>query len=166
MRTRFGVAAIALLLSACAPSSAGAPRSAPGFALPSLDGRTVTLREFRGRPVVLNFWATWCAPCRIETPWLVALEAKYRAKGVQFLGISLDDAGARGDVRNFAAKFGVVYPVLLGNPSVADAYGGVRMMPQTFFIGADGTIASSTIGVTSAADFEAAVRRLLPAGGS
>ena len=119
------------------------------------------LSDLRGRPVLLNFWASWCAPCRIETPWLVALYRSYRARGVAFLGVSLDEAGERSAVADFAKRMGMDYPVLLGTRDVADAYGGVRLMPQTFFVSRSGMVVNSTIGITSKADLDTAIRGLM-----
>jgi len=155
------LATLLLLCGACTAGSNTRRRTAPDFTLPSLDGKMVTLAQFRGRPIVLNFWATWCAPCNVETPWLVQLDAAYRSKGVEFIGVSLDDAGEQQRVADFVRKYRVPYSILLGTPSVADAYGGVRLMPQTFFIAADGTIVRSTIGITNNADLEAAVRNIV-----
>ena len=162
MTRRSALAALTVLGAGCAASSARGrmPQEAPDFELPSLGGGRVRLSRFRGRPVVLNFWATWCAPCRIETPWLVGLYAAYRARRVEFLGVSLDEPGERRAVVDFATSMGVTYPVLLGTRSVADAYGGVRLMPQTFFISGAGAIAYSTIGITTRDDIEAAIRRV------
>lgn len=109
--------------------------------------------------MLLNFWASWCAPCRIETPWLVELYRTYRARGVEFLGISLADDRQR--AADFAKRNGITYPVLFGTSDVADAYGGVRLMPQTFFISSRGTIAASIIGITGKDDIEARIRALL-----
>jgi peroxiredoxin len=131
-------------------------RTAPDFALPSLDGQTRRLSDLRGRPVLLNFWASWCAPCRIETPWLVELYRRYRAGGVEFLGVSLDDD--RKHAVDFAKLMEIDYPVLFGTRDVANAYGGVRLMPQTFFISRTGAILDSTIGITSERDIETAIR--------
>ena len=102
--------------------------SAPDFELRSLDGRTVQLSTLRGKPVLLNFWATWCAPCRVEMPWLVELDQQYRPQGVQIIGVSLDDPDAEQDVAKFIAQVGVHYTILIGDSSVADTYGGVRFL--------------------------------------
>jgi cytochrome c biogenesis protein CcmG/thiol:disulfide interchange protein DsbE len=134
---------------------------APDFELRSLDGHRVTLSELRGRPVLLNFWATWCAPCRVEMPWLVQFDQQYRSHGVQIIGVSLDDSGAERDVAVFANDKGVKYNVLFGNSSVADAYGGVRFMPQSFFIDREGKITKTSIGLTSRKDLENGIKALL-----
>jgi len=119
------------------------------------------LSGFRGHPVILNFWATWCAPCRVETPWLVQLDRRYRANGVQILGVSLDDVGSEQAVATFNKEQGIHYPVLLGNSSVADAYGGVRFMPQSFFIDGEGAIKKTTVGMTDKEELDNNVQELL-----
>ena len=160
MTRRTALGACIILVAGCAapPRHEPAANLAPDFALPSLEGPTRHLSDFRGRPVLLNFWASWCAPCRIETPWLVELYATYRARGVEFLGVSLADDRQR--VADFATSNGINYPVLFGTSDVADAFGGVRLMPQTFFISRGGSIVNSTVGITSKADIDAAIRRL------
>ena len=134
---------------------------APDFELPALDGSRLRLSGLRGRPVLLNFWATWCAPCRVEMPWLVELDKQYRAQGVQIIGVSLDDSGSQAKVARFAQERGVQYPVLSGNAEVADAYGGVRFLPQTFFIDRKGKITNSRLGMPYRAQLEKAIQELV-----
>ena len=134
---------------------------APDFELRSLDGRSLRLSELSGKPVLLNYWATWCAPCRIEMPWLVELDEKYRAQGLQIVGVSMDDASAAQQVVTFVKERGVNYEILLGNSATADAYGGVRFMPQSFFLDADGQIIKATTGLTDKKDLEDASKTLL-----
>src|SRR5438105_1885112 len=126
---------------------------APDFELKSLDGRTVRLSDFRGKVVVLNFWATWCAPCRVETPWLVDLYRQYKEQGLEVVGISMDD-GEQEHVAEFAKELGINYTVLLGNHAVGDAYGGLRFLPQTFFIDRNGKIIKRSFGIKSKCDLE------------
>jgi peroxiredoxin len=134
---------------------------APDFELLSLGGSRVKLLDLRGQPVLLNFWATWCEPCRVEMPWLVEIDEKYRAQGLRIVGVSMDDSGAVQKVAAFAKEKGVKYQVLLGNSSTADAYGGVRFMPQSFFIDAEGKITKTTIGLTAKKDLEDGAQALL-----
>lgn len=134
---------------------------APDFELLSLDGSRVKLSDLHGQPVLLNFWATWCAPCRVEMPWLVVIDQQYRIQGLRVIGVSMDDSGATQKVAAFAKEKGVKYQVLLGNSSTADAYGGVRFMPQSFFIDAEGKITKTTIGLTGKKDLEDGARALL-----
>ena len=100
-------------------------------------------------------------PLRAIGRWLVELYGVYHSQGVEFIGISIDDPGQQDAIKAFIGSAGVNYTILLGNTAAADAYGGVRLMPQTFLIARDGTLVDSTIGITSKADVDAAVRRLL-----
>ena len=134
---------------------------APDFELHSLDRTTVKLSALRGKPVLLNFWATWCTPCRVEMPWLVELDEKYRTQGLQMVGISMDDPGITQDIIAFAKDRGVKYRVLLGGSSTADAYGGVRFMPQSFFIDPDGKILKTTTGITDKKDRQDGAKALV-----
>ncbi len=86
---------------------------APEFALQSLDGKTIHLSDFRGKAVLLNFWATWCEPCKIEMPWFVELQKEYGPEGLQIVGVAMDDASAQ-DIAKFAQNLGVNYPILIG----------------------------------------------------
>ena len=163
-----GVVVAALLLygvarwsrQPAAGAGGSAPRPAPGFTLQSLDGRTVRLSDFHGKAVVLNFWATWCAPCRVEMPWLVELSRRYRAQGVEVVGVSMDDPGQEQEVAKFTRERGVDYTILLGNDAVGDAYGGARFLPQTFFLDRDGRIVKQAVGVTTRGELEENVREL------
>lgn len=112
---------------------------APDFALRTLDGVEIRLSELRGRVVVLNFWATWCSPCRREIPEFVALQNHFGTEDVLFLGISLDDEGPE-VVRAFAEEMGVNYPILIDDGSANAAYGPIAALPVTFFVGRDGTV--------------------------
>jgi peroxiredoxin len=137
---------------------------APDFQLKSLDGKTVKLSDFRGRPVLLNFWATYCAPCRVEMPWLVDLHKQYHPQGLEMLGVSIDDIAEQGAVAQFTKDRNVNYTILLGTTSVADAYGGLRFLPQTLFINREGVVVKSTAGVKDKKDLEDGIKSLLSAG--
>jgi peroxiredoxin len=134
---------------------------APEFELRSTNGEKLKLSDLRGKPVLLNFWATWCAPCRVEMPWLVQLDHAYRPQGLQIVGVAMDDSGETQDVAAFAEQRGVKYQVVLGNSTVANEYGGVRFMPQSFFIDQNGKIAKTTTGLTDEKDLEDGVKSLL-----
>lgn len=136
--------------------------SAPEFNLSTLDGHKIRLSDFRGKVVLLNFWATWCAPCRVETPWLVGFYRRYRAQGLEVVGISMDD-GNREKIANFVRSSTVSYTTLLKDDQVVRAYGGLRFLPQTFFVGRDGKILARTFGMRSKSDYEAEIRRALAA---
>ena len=150
------------IAAAMAASLAGAS-PAPDFRLETLEGRAVRLSDFRGRAVLLNFWASWCAPCRVEMPWLADLSKRYRRQGLEVIGVSMDGAD-RARVASFVRERKIPYAILLGDETVGAAYGGVRYLPQTFLIGRDGMIVRSISGLTEKSDFTLEVRRLLGAG--
>jgi cytochrome c biogenesis protein CcmG/thiol:disulfide interchange protein DsbE len=134
---------------------------APDFELRSLDGANARLSDPRGKAVLLNFWATWCAPCRVEMPWLVHLDQTYRAQGLRIVGVAMDDSGAPQEIAAFARQRDVKYQVVLGNSSIANEYGGVRFMPQSFFIDRDGKITKTTTGLIDKKDLEDGIKALL-----
>src|SRR5260370_25284887 len=121
---------------------------APDFALASLDGQTLKLSDYRGKAVLLNFWATWCEPCKIEMPWFVDLQKKYGPQGLQVLGVAMDDASPK-EIAEFAQKLGVNYPIVIGKEEVGTQYGGVQFLPSTFYIGRDGKILYRVFGLLS-----------------
>ena len=133
---------------------------APDFTLDTLDGKAVTLSDLRGKAVLLNFWATWCAPCKIEMPWFVELQQQYRSQGLQIVGVAMDDSSTE-DIAKFAKDMGVNYPVLLGKEAVGEAYGGVPALPESFFIGRDGKIVDRIIGLKGKAEIEDSIRKAL-----
>jgi cytochrome c-type biogenesis protein len=144
-----------------APDTAKAAE-APDFTLESLDGKSMRLSDLRGKAVLLNFWATWCAPCKIEMPWFVELQNEYGPQGLQIVGVAMDDS-AKEDIAKFAKDMGVNYPVLLGKEAVGDAYGGVPALPESFFISRDGKIVDRILGLEGKADIEDAVKKALKA---
>ena len=144
-------------LSAASPLQ---DKSAPDFSLQTLDGKTIRLSEFRGKPVVLNFWATWCEPCKIEMPWFVELQKQYGPQGLQFLGVAMDDASTQ-DIAEFAQKMGVNYPILLGKEDVGTAYGGVQFLPETFYIDRDGKIVDRAFGLKGRGEIEDNIKKIL-----
>jgi peroxiredoxin len=137
-----------------------AGKPAPAFSLKTLDGRSIELSSFRGKVVLLNFWATWCAPCRVEMPWLVDFYNRYQAQGLEIVGVSVDD-DARDKVAAFIRARNVNYTIVLKDENVGDAYGGLRFLPQTFFIGRNGNIIKHTFGVRGKDDFENEIRQAL-----
>jgi len=138
----------------------GLSKPAPDFSLESLDGKTMRLSDFRGKAVLLNFWATWCGPCKIEMPWFVDLQNEYGSQGLQIVGVAMDDA-SKEDIAKFAKDMGVNYPILIGKEAVGDQYGGVPALPETFFIGRDGKVVDKIIGLRGKAEIEDAVKRAL-----
>lgn len=137
---------------------------APDFELKDLDGRTVRLADLRGKAVLLNFWATWCPPCKEEIPWFVDLQKQYGPQGLQIVGVNMDDNAGRDAIAKFAAEMKIDYPILLGNDKVADAYGGVDSLPTTFYIGRDGKIVSRVFGLATHSEVEQNIRAALKQG--
>lgn len=146
-------------------SFAGKSSVAPDFTLESLDGKNMRLSDFRGKAVLLNFWATWCGPCKIEMPWFVELQNQYGSQGLQIVGVAMDDS-AKEDIVKFVKDMGVNYPVLIGKEAVGDAYGGVPALPESFFISRDGKIVEKFIGLRGKAEVEDAIKAALEAGPS
>ncbi len=136
--------------------------SAPDFALKDSDGKTVHLSDYKGKVVLLDFWATWCPPCKIEIPWLIDLERKDKDRGFEVLGVSMDDEGWD-VVKPFMREVGVNYRVLIGNDSTAEMYGNVESLPETFLIDRESKIAAIHIGLASRKEFEDEVEQLLNA---
>jgi peroxiredoxin len=132
---------------------------APDFSLTGLGGQSFQLSQYRGRVVVLNFWATWCAPCRAETPRFVDLQSKYRDQGLQILGVSLDDDAT--PVRSFYDQFKMNYPVAVGDATLAEQFGGILGLPVTFLIGCDGRIYAKHAGETDASHIQQEIKPLL-----
>src|SRR5712692_9740143 len=133
---------------------------APDFSLESLEGKTMRLSDFRGKAVLLNFWATWCGPCKIEMPWFVELQNQYGREGLQVVGVAMDDA-SKEDIAKFAKDMGVNYPILIGKESVGDQYGGIPALPESFFIGRDGKIMDKIIGLKGKSEIEDSVKKAL-----
>jgi peroxiredoxin len=133
---------------------------APEFALKDADGKTVHLADYRGKVVLLDFFATWCGPCKIEIPWFMDIERKNKDKGFAVIGVAMDDEGWE-IVKPFLGKLGVNYRVVIGNDSIAQLYGGVDALPTTFLIDRNGKIAAAHVGLTSRRDFEDGIEQLL-----
>jgi cytochrome c biogenesis protein CcmG/thiol:disulfide interchange protein DsbE len=133
---------------------------APDFALKDVNGQTVRLSDYRGKVVLLDFWATWCGPCEIEIPWFMDLERRNKDKGFAVLGVSMDDDGWE-SVKPFLSKLGVNYRVVIGDSETAQLYGGVDALPTTFLIDRDGKIAAIHVGLADRKDFEDGVEQLL-----
>jgi len=137
---------------------------APEFSLKSVpDGKTVSLSSLRGKAVVVNFWATWCGPCKIEMPWLVYLQKQYGPQGLQIVGVAMDDTSDK-EIADFAHKMGVNYVVLKGTEKVGDLYGGVDRLPLTYFVDRSGKVVDEIVGLRGSADIEEAIKKTLAQG--
>ncbi len=139
---------------------------APDFSLQDLNGQRLSLSKYKGKVVLLNFWATWCDPCRREIPRFVELQSKYGDRGFQVVGISLDDDAK--EVPPFYQQYKMNYPVAVGNEKLADRYGEILGLPVNFLIDRDGRIAARHLGEANIPKLESEIRYLLarPAGGS
>lgn len=135
-------------------------KTAFDFSLPDSTGKTVKLSAYKGQVVLLNFWATWCGPCKIEIPWFIEFEKNYKAKGFSVLGIAMDDEGWD-MVRPHLAKNKIPYPIMIGNEALAEKYGGVESMPTTFIIDRDGRITAMHVGLVSKKDYSDEIEKLL-----
>lgn len=135
-------------------------KAAPEFALTDVKGATVKLSDYKGRVVLLNFWATWCWPCKIEIPWFIEFEKMYKDRGLAVLGISMDEDGWQA-VKPFIEEKKVNFGVVLGDDQVAQLYGGVDSLPTTFLIDHEGRIASVHVGLESKSAYENEILQLL-----
>ncbi len=133
---------------------------APDFQLASLTGETVQLSDYEGKVVLIDFWATWCAPCRMEVPHLKELYSRYQEDGFEVVGISLDQAGPD-VVRRFVAKHEIPYEVVMGNPDVARRYGRVTALPTACLIDRDGRVVKKYVGYRPLETFVADIEPLM-----
>ncbi len=168
----FGVMALGVYLgihrhaSRHAPSvnfSSTHPRltAAPDLSVTDLNGVALRTAKYKGKVVLVNFWAAWCTPCAEEVPQFIALQKKYQDQGLQVIGVSVEDDA--GELRNFYRKYQVNYPVVPGDIKVADAFGGVLGLPTTFVIGKDNLVHAKYNGATDFSALEREVVALLHA---
>jgi peroxiredoxin len=145
-------------------------KPAPDFTLEDLSGKKVSLSSYKGKAVVLDFWATWCAPCKVEIPWFIKLHEQYAAQGLEILGVSADDldkddkaklAQDKADIAKFAGGMHINYPVLIDADSIAKPYGGLDALPTTFFIDRNGKVVASTLGLAGRDEIEANIKKAL-----
>ncbi len=135
-------------------------KTAPDFSLNDLDEKPVKLSDFRGKAVLLNFWATWCGPCKIEMPWFVDLQKQYGPQGLEIVGIAMDDSGKDAVVK-FTKEMGINYVILQGKEEVGNAYGGIPGLPTTFYIDRNGKVVDSVSGLISRSEIEENIKRSL-----
>ena len=145
-------------------------KAAPAFALEDLTGKKVSLADYKGKAVLINFWATWCAPCKIETPWLVELRNQYATQGFEILGVSADDldkddakklADEKKEIGRTAGQLHISYPVLIDGGSIDTAYGGLDELPMSFYVDRSGTVVSVQMGLSSKDEMESNIKKSL-----
>jgi cytochrome c biogenesis protein CcmG/thiol:disulfide interchange protein DsbE len=145
-------------------------KPAPDFALEDLSGKKVSLASFKGNAVLVNFWATWCAPCKIETPWLIELRDQYAAQGFEILGVSADDLDRdnaatltkeKQEIAHSAEQLHIPYPVLIDGGSLDKDYGGLDELPMSFFVDRSGKVVAAQMGLTSKDEMESNIKKAL-----
>ena len=160
--TAAGVATLTAALSFASPGTAtvSSKTTAPAWELKDVDGKTVKLEDFKGKVVILDFWATWCGPCRMEIPGFIQLQKQYDKQGLAVIGVSLDEAEPQA-VKAFMKKLGMNYSVVMGESQIAREYGGIEAIPTTFVIDRQGMIVAKHIGYADKEQFEKEIKPLL-----
>ena len=148
------------LLGQSAPGVASQTAVMPEWSLKDMEGKTVRSTDLKGKVVIVDFWATWCGPCRTEIPNFIALQKKYEKQGLVVVGLSVDEDGAD-VVKRFARKLGMNYPVLLSDEKTREAFGGIEAVPMTFIVDREGHIAKKHLGFTDKDEFEKEIKPLL-----
>ena len=135
-------------------------KPAPDFQLKDADGKIVRLSDYKGKIVLLDFWATWCGPCKIEIPWFIEFERAYKDKGFAVIGVAMDEEGWT-VVKPFVAELAINYRILQGSEELAQLYGGVDALPTTFLIDREGKVAATHVGLHGKDEFENGIKELL-----
>jgi cytochrome c biogenesis protein CcmG/thiol:disulfide interchange protein DsbE len=133
---------------------------APDFTLRDAGGKPLKLSDYRGKVVLLNFWATWCPPCKAEIPWFIEFQKTYKDKGFTVIGVSLDEDGWD-VVKPYLERSRINYPVVVGDAQVEQHYGGLESLPTTFIIDREGRIADVHIGLVTKNIYEEQIRSLV-----
>jgi thiol-disulfide isomerase/thioredoxin len=141
-------------------------KQAPNFTLVDLDGKKVSLSDFKGRPVLVNFWATWCAPCKVEMPWFEEFRKQYAGQGLVILGLADDVDVGKEKIAKAAQQLGVTYPILLTDGKVQEAYGGLDVLPVSFYVDRTGKVVLQTAGLGLKERVEENIKKLIASGGS
>ena len=136
-------------------------KAAPAFTLVDLAGKKVSLADFKGRPVVINFWATYCGPCKLEMPWFEEMVGKYKAQGLVVLGLDQDEGEQDEVIVKAAKKVGVTYPILLFDAKATKAYQLGDYLPETFYVDKSGTVVEQTVGAHSKDEIEADIQKAM-----
>jgi peroxiredoxin len=162
-------AVLALFLAGCSKSSREAEanikpesnrKKAPGFSLKDASGDTVNLADYKGKVVLVNFWATWCGPCEVEIPWFIEFEQKYKDRDFAVLGISMDDDGWK-SVRPYIASHKINYRVVIGSEVVSQQFGDIESLPTSFILDRQGRIAANHVGLVDKRDYSNEIIKLI-----
>lgn len=168
MLQALAVIGIVAYLAACNDFDASWPaikaekdrKPAPDFALTDADGKLAKLSDYRGKVVLLNFWATWCGPCEVEIPWFIQFQKEYNGRDFAVLGVSEDEDGWK-SVKPFVAREKVNYRMVIASELVGQQYGGIDQLPTTFLIDREGRVASSHLGLVSMSTYRKEIQTLL-----
>jgi peroxiredoxin len=136
------------------------PQKAADFTFTDQNGKTIQLSKLKGKAVLVNFWATWCGPCRAEMPGFVEVYNQYKTRGLEIIGISLDEEGWD-VVRPFLQRYKINFPVVIGDAAISSAYGEIQFLPTSFLIDKNGNIVDQHVGLLKKEDLEAKVKKLL-----
>jgi thiol-disulfide isomerase/thioredoxin len=141
-------------------------KAAPQFTLTEVDGKKVSLSDFKGKPLVVNFWATWCGPCKVEMPWFEEFRKKYAADGFEVLGVADDSDAGNDTIAGAAKKLGVTYPILLADNTMEKAYGDPEVLPMSFYVDKTGMVTEVTAGLGTKDEMEAKIKETIASGGA